>query len=91
MGEGGKCPIAPHSMVLLSGAGDSVTMHAPTSPARVLLLAREPIKEQVVQHGPFVMKTQEEIQEAFEDYRYARNGFEGVHAWASKIGGQAPS
>jgi len=36
--------------------------------SRLLLLQGKPINEQVVQHGPFVMNTDQEIEKAFEDY-----------------------
>lgn len=42
--------------------------------AEMLLLAGRPIGEPVVQHGPFVMNTRLEIQEAFFDYQRSRFG-----------------
>uniref|UniRef100_A0A8D2KU69 Pirin n=1 Tax=Varanus komodoensis TaxID=61221 RepID=A0A8D2KU69_VARKO len=51
-----------------------------------VLVAGEPLKEPVVQYGPFVMNTQEEIQQAIDDFRNARNGFERATTWKSKIG-----
>ena len=41
----------------------------------ILLLQGKPIQETVVQHGPFVMNSRTEIQEAFEDFH--RTGFGG--------------
>jgi len=37
--------------------------------SRFLLLAGKPIEESVVQHGPFVMNTVQEIEQAIQDYR----------------------
>lgn len=42
---------------------------------QILVLQGKPLNEPVVQHGPFVMNTREEIQEAFLDYQ--KTGFGG--------------
>lgn len=45
-----------------------------TEESRVLVLQGKPINEPVVQHGPFVMNTRQEIQEAFEEYHKTQFG-----------------
>lgn len=42
---------------------------AGTAGARLLLLAARPLREPVVQYGPFVMNTHEQIEQALADYR----------------------
>ncbi|WP_028081783.1 pirin family protein [Solimonas soli] len=51
------------------GPGDTVTIAAGAGGARVLLLAAKPIGEPIVQYGPFVMNTREEIEQAIQDYQ----------------------
>jgi redox-sensitive bicupin YhaK (pirin superfamily) len=40
--------------------------------ARLILIAGKPLNEPIVQYGPFVMNTQEEIHQALDDYRNGR-------------------
>ncbi|MDT8323456.1 MAG: pirin-like C-terminal cupin domain-containing protein, partial [Bacteroidota bacterium] len=42
--------------------------------AQLLLLQGRPIRETVVQYGPFVMNSKTEIQEAFEEYQRSQFG-----------------
>ena len=51
------------------GSGDTVSVKAGKDGARFLVLAAKPIKEPVVQYGPFVMNTREEIEQAIRDYQ----------------------
>jgi len=41
---------------------------------RLLMLQGKPIGEKVVSHGPFVMNSREEIEQAFSDYRRTQFG-----------------
>ncbi len=51
-----------------------VKMTAGTEDCYLLLLQGRPIKEPVAQHGPFVMNTQQEIMQTFEEYRRTQFG-----------------
>jgi quercetin 2,3-dioxygenase len=52
---------------------------------RLLLIFAKPLRQPIAKYGPFVMNTQEEIQQAFMDYKLAQNGFENRRSWESKI------
>jgi hypothetical protein len=64
-------PLAHRAAGVLS-AGDRVRLRAGDGGGRFLLLAAKPLREPVVQYGPFVMNTREEIEQALADYRDGR-------------------
>ncbi|MCF8179482.1 MAG: pirin family protein [Sulfuritalea sp.] len=53
-------------------SGSTVAFKAATGSVRFLLLAAHPLGEPVVQHGPFVMNSRVEIEQAIADYRNNR-------------------
>jgi redox-sensitive bicupin YhaK (pirin superfamily) len=63
--------LAQHTLAVL-GSGDTVEIAAEEAGARFILVAGRPLGEPVVQYGPFVMNSREEIEQAFADYRDGR-------------------
>jgi quercetin 2,3-dioxygenase len=63
--------LATHTLAVL-GSGDTVDILAGAAGARFILVAGRPIGEPVVQGGPFVMNTRDEIEQAFADYQAGR-------------------
>jgi len=60
-------------LAVFSRAGDSIVLQAGTD-AKLLLMDGTPFAEPVVGHGPFVMNSRKEIEEAFEEYQLGRMG-----------------
>ena len=58
-------------LAIFARTGDSITVKAKTD-AKLLVIDGEPIAEPIVGHGPFVMNSRAEIQQAFEDYQLGR-------------------
>lgn len=81
--------ISEYHNVVFNQEGDSV--HASNSPdstedSRFLLVAGQPLDQQVVQHGPFVLNNREDVYQAMLDYQSNANGFERAKGWRSEIG-----
>jgi quercetin 2,3-dioxygenase len=66
--SGSAQALKTHSAGVLA-AGDRIEVKAGTEGARFILLAGRPLNEPVVQYGPFVMNTREEIEQAIRDYQ----------------------
>ncbi|CAG4933136.1 pirin family protein [Acidithrix sp. C25] len=60
------------------GRGDHITLYGDERNApdklELLILGGQPIKESVAWHGPFVMNTRSELQEAFDDFQSGKMG-----------------
>lgn len=65
--------LTPQYLVNLK-ADEEVTLQNGYEESFLLLLQGVPISEPVVQYGPFVMNSEEEIREAFNDYRRTEFG-----------------
>ncbi len=68
-----ETPIKPMHAAQLK-ANREVTLTNGTADGFLLLLQGKPINEPVVQYGPFVMNSEEEIQRTFQEYRKTQFG-----------------
>ena len=73
VGENVVSPVPIQRMGILHNEGDSIRLRG-TPNTRAILIAGKPLREPIVQYGPFVMNTREQIMQAVEDYR---NGLMG--------------
>ncbi|KAM7495620.1 hypothetical protein LguiB_030229 [Lonicera macranthoides] len=83
-GNSNSSPINAHHLLLL-GSGDGFhSWNKSSKILRFVLVGGEPLGEPVVQLGPFVMNTQQEIDQTIEDYESFSNGFEKARHWRSE-------
>jgi redox-sensitive bicupin YhaK (pirin superfamily) len=71
---GGEAVVAPGTTVenrtlVLFDRGDEVMVQAGGRGMRFLLVSGKPLEEPVAWHGPIVMNTEEELRQAFQEYR----------------------
>ena len=62
-----------NDLVVFENVGERITLEA-GSEAHLLVLNGEPIDEPVVQYGPFVMTTEQEIRDAIADFKRGKFG-----------------
>jgi quercetin 2,3-dioxygenase len=72
VGEPRGARTLPYRAAGVLSDGDAVQLQGGEHGAQLLLLAARPLREPVVQYGPFVMNTRQEIEQAVEDYRSGR-------------------
>lgn len=80
-----KSSAASAHHILLLGKGDGLeAWNKSSKPLRFILVGGEPLGEPLVQFGPFVMNTQEEIDQTIDDFENCVNGFEKARHWRSE-------
>jgi len=62
-----------HNFLLFKNEGEEIKIKA-NAQSVLLLLSGEPINEPIAQYGPFVMNTQQELQETFREYQEGKFG-----------------
>ncbi len=71
-------PVPLNNMAILANDAntDGVTLEA-SEGSKVLIIAGRPLNEPIVEYGPFVMNTEQEIYQAVRDFQAGKFG-EGV-------------
>lgn len=67
----GEDHLPQHTFVVLTG-GNDLSLQAGENGARFILVAGRSLNEPIVQYGPFVMNSNDEIHQAMADYRDGR-------------------
>jgi len=75
---GGAKAALPARAAGLLGQGERVRFIAGAHGARILVLAGRPLNEPIVQYGPFVMNTRQQIEQAIADYQAGRLSSEQI-------------
>ncbi|XP_054793287.1 pirin-like protein At1g50590 [Prosopis cineraria] len=79
-------PVTSHHILLLGSSGNCLEAwnRSSSKVVRFILVGGEPLGEPLVQFGPFVMNTQEEIDQTVSDFENCVNGFEKASHWRSE-------
>lgn len=71
-----------HSLNAMEAESNQLDFVAGAQGTRFIVVSGKPIHESIVQHGPFVMNTREEINQALQDYQ--SNQFVRDKAWVKR-------
>ena len=74
--------VPQHTLIALGTDLTSPVFTAGEKGARFILISGKPINEPIVQYGPFVMNTREEIEQAMHDFQ--SNNFVKKRAWMKR-------
>jgi redox-sensitive bicupin YhaK (pirin superfamily) len=74
--------VPTNTMIVLGAEDSSPDFTAGEHGARFVLISGRPINESIVQYGPFVMNSREEIDQAMRDYQ--SNNFVRDRAWINR-------
>ncbi|MCJ1351595.1 MAG: hypothetical protein MMC33_001579 [Icmadophila ericetorum] len=84
-----RTTVGKYHNVVFEQKGDSITAEVSKDAkedGQFFLVAGLPLDQKVVQYGPFVLNSQEEVYQAMLDYQSHANGFERAKGWRSEIG-----
>ncbi|CAN9177107.1 unnamed protein product [Alternaria alternata] len=79
--------IGQFHMAVFEQEGDSVSISVSADAkeaANFILVAGLPLDQPIVQYGPFVVTSREEVAQAVRDFRRGENGFERAVGWVSE-------
>ncbi len=74
--------VPEHTLIALGSQDHDLDFIAGKRGARFVLISGKPIREPIVQYGPFVMNTREEIEQAMRDFH--SNNFVRDRAWVKR-------
>ncbi len=74
--------VSLHTFIALGANDKTPDFHAGKQGARLIVISGKPINESIVQYGPFVMNSREEIDQAMRDFR--SNRFVSDRAWVNR-------
>ena len=76
VGAAADAPVIDTHQLAVMGPGQRLTLRGPAAAGeiagRAIVVAGRPLREPVARYGPFVMNTQAEIMQAFQDYQSGR-------------------